>query len=91
MRQLLGVAILSGACALGVDARQASSQTASSQTASSQTEKLPADVIQGAIDESVLNRLSEPEEVAAAVLFLLSDMARQITGETLRVDAGQYI
>jgi len=29
--------------------------------------------------------------VASAVLFLLSDAARLITGEVIRVDAGQYI
>ncbi len=55
------------------------------------TDTLPEAVVQGALDESVIKRLSEPKDVAAAVLFLLSDMARQITGETLRVDAGQYI
>ena len=30
-------------------------------------------------------------DIANAVLFLLSDAARAITGEVLRVDAGQYI
>jgi acetoacetyl-CoA reductase/3-oxoacyl-[acyl-carrier protein] reductase len=39
----------------------------------------------------VLKRLPEVEDVAAAVLFLLSGAARMITGEVLRVDAGQYI
>jgi acetoacetyl-CoA reductase/3-oxoacyl-[acyl-carrier protein] reductase len=46
---------------------------------------------QKALDESVLKRLPEVEDVAAAVLFLLSGAARMITGEVLRVDAGQYI
>jgi hypothetical protein len=31
------------------------------------------------------------QDVAAAVLFLLSDQARMITGEMIRVDAGQYV
>ncbi len=44
-----------------------------------------------ALEESVLKRLPEVEDVAAAVLFLLSDAARAITGEVIRVDAGQYI
>jgi acetoacetyl-CoA reductase/3-oxoacyl-[acyl-carrier protein] reductase len=46
---------------------------------------------QKALDESVLKRLPEVEDVAAAILFLLSDAARMITGEVLRVDSGQYI
>ena len=46
---------------------------------------------QKALDESLLKRLPEVEDVAAAVLFLLSDAARMITGEVIRVDAGQYV
>jgi acetoacetyl-CoA reductase/3-oxoacyl-[acyl-carrier protein] reductase len=46
---------------------------------------------QKALDESVLKKLPEVEDIAAAVLFLLSDAARMITGEVIRVDAGQYI
>jgi acetoacetyl-CoA reductase/3-oxoacyl-[acyl-carrier protein] reductase len=30
-------------------------------------------------------------DIANVVLFLLSDAARMITGEVIRVDAGQYI
>jgi acetoacetyl-CoA reductase/3-oxoacyl-[acyl-carrier protein] reductase len=44
-----------------------------------------------AIDESVLKRLPEPDDVAASVLFLLSDHARMVTGHVLKVDSGQYI
>jgi len=46
---------------------------------------------QRALDEAVLHRLPEVEDVAGTVLFLLSDAARMITGEVIRVDAGQYI
>jgi len=35
-----------------------------------------------------LQRLCEPDDVANAVLFLLSDKARMITGVTLLVDGG---
>jgi 3-oxoacyl-[acyl-carrier protein] reductase len=52
---------------------------------------LAAEFRQKAIDESVLKKLPEVEDVAAAVLFLLSNAARMITGEVIRVDAGQYI
>ncbi len=38
-----------------------------------------------------LGRLTEAEDIAAAVCFLLSDDARQITGITLDVDAGNHL
>jgi 3-oxoacyl-[acyl-carrier protein] reductase len=37
---------------------------------------------------SALQRMAEPEDVAAAVEYLLSEKARNITGTTLTVDAG---
>ena len=52
---------------------------------------LPAEFLAKAREESVLPALAEPEDIANAVMFLLSDAARRITGEVIRVDAGQYI
>jgi acetoacetyl-CoA reductase/3-oxoacyl-[acyl-carrier protein] reductase len=52
---------------------------------------LPQDVLDRAVSEAVLARLAEPGDISDAVLFLLSDAARAITGEVLKVDAGQYI
>lgn len=52
---------------------------------------LPEEMREQAMDECVLPTLAEPEDIANAVLFLLSDAARMITGEVIRVDAGQYI
>ena len=52
---------------------------------------LAPQIIARSADEAVLPALAQPEDVSNAVLFLLSDAARAITGEVLRVDAGQYI
>ena len=40
------------------------------------------------VDAMPIGRLLEPEEVADAVAFLLSDLARAVTGETLACDGG---
>jgi acetoacetyl-CoA reductase/3-oxoacyl-[acyl-carrier protein] reductase len=53
------------------------------------TEHLSQEVVQRAVDESVLGRLGEPRDVAAAVLFLCSDLSTHVTGQVLRVDGGQ--
>jgi len=37
-----------------------------------------------------LRRLPEPDEVADAVVFLASSMARAITGQCLDVNSGEY-
>jgi 3-oxoacyl-[acyl-carrier protein] reductase len=41
--------------------------------------------------EAVLGRMGTPEDVAGAVLFLVSPLARHITGQILRVDGGQLM
>ena len=51
---------------------------------------LPAEFRETARAEAVLPALAEPRDVANLVLFLLSDAARCITGEVIRVDSGQY-
>jgi acetoacetyl-CoA reductase/3-oxoacyl-[acyl-carrier protein] reductase len=51
----------------------------------------PREIRDTALAESALGKLAQPGDIAQAVLFLLSDAARMITGEVLRVDAGQYL
>ena len=46
---------------------------------------------QGMLAQVPLNRLGESEEIAAAVLFLVSPAAAYITGETLHVNGGMLM
>jgi acetoacetyl-CoA reductase/3-oxoacyl-[acyl-carrier protein] reductase len=59
--------------------------------ATAMTASLPEEIYQRAVDETVLGRAGEPDDVADAVLFLASRMARHVTGQVLRVDGGQLM
>ena len=52
---------------------------------------LPETILEQAVSESALGALAEPDDIANAVLFLLSSAARCITGQVLQVDSGQYL
>jgi 3-oxoacyl-[acyl-carrier protein] reductase len=43
------------------------------------------------VKETALRRLGSPADIAPLIAFLCSDAARHITGQTIRVDAGQYL
>jgi NAD(P)-dependent dehydrogenase (short-subunit alcohol dehydrogenase family) len=38
-----------------------------------------------------LKRVAQPDDIAGAVVFLASDDARWVTGDTLRVDGGSKL
>ena len=40
--------------------------------------------------ETALRKLPTPEEIADAVVFFASDMARMVTGQSLDVNAGHF-
>ncbi|MBF0374467.1 MAG: SDR family oxidoreductase [Alphaproteobacteria bacterium] len=55
------------------------------------TLQLAPEFRQKALDEAVLPRLPDEDDIAAAALFFLSEHARAVTGQVLKVDSGQYI
>lgn len=55
------------------------------------TARVPEEIRRRAVEESVLGRIGEPDEVADAVWFLASRLGRYVTGQVLRVDGGQHM
>ena len=54
------------------------------------TDVIPADIKENYLNQIPLNRFGKPEDVANAVLFLASEKASYITGETIHVNGGMY-
>jgi 3-oxoacyl-[acyl-carrier protein] reductase len=52
--------------------------------------KTPAELFEGWAADAPLKRLGEPREVADAIVWLASDRASYITGQTILVDGGAY-
>ena len=52
---------------------------------------VPVEVLKGIIEQIPVKRLGKPEEVARAVLFLVSDDSGFITGETMSINGGHYM
>ncbi len=52
---------------------------------------IPPEFLTKAMSETVLGRFATAEECADLVAFLCSDRARHITGETIKIDGGQYM
>ncbi|MDQ7783383.1 MAG: 3-oxoacyl-[acyl-carrier-protein] reductase [Desulfomonilaceae bacterium] len=55
------------------------------------SERLTQEQVNAIVDHVPLGRLGLPEDVAAAVLFLCSDMSGYVTGQVIRVNGGLYM
>ncbi len=55
------------------------------------TRDVPGERVDDAVADTTLGRLATKEDVADVVVFLCSQRAASVTGEVIRVDAGQYI
>jgi acetoacetyl-CoA reductase len=60
-------------------------------TATAMLNGVPEDVLKSLIAQIPIRRLVTPEEIAHAVLFLVSDKSGSITGETLSVNGGYHM
>ena len=52
---------------------------------------VPPEILEKIVARIPVGRLARPAEIASAVIFLVSDGAAFITGETLCVNGGQYL
>ena len=55
------------------------------------TEQYPPGYLEAQLSRIPVGRKGDPAELAAAVVFLASDAAGYITGQTLAVDGGMTI
>ena len=59
--------------------------------ATEMAERMPAEMRERSLAETVVGRLGTPEDVAQAVAYLSGPASRHVTGVVLNVDGGQYI
>jgi 3-oxoacyl-[acyl-carrier protein] reductase len=58
---------------------------------SDMTDKLPAEYREKLLGEIPIGRMGRPEDIASAVVYLASDAASYMTGQTIHVDGGMYM
>jgi 3-oxoacyl-[acyl-carrier protein] reductase len=51
---------------------------------------IPEDVRQKVVEQIPLGRCAEPAEIANVILWLCSDLASYVTGQTINVNGGWY-
>jgi 3-oxoacyl-[acyl-carrier protein] reductase len=59
--------------------------------ATEMTDKLSEEIKETYTSKIPLKRFGNPQDIAEAVAFLLSDSASYITGEVLKVNGGMYM
>ena len=55
------------------------------------TEELPESSKKDLLDRIPLNKIGKPKDIAYAAIFLASDEASYITGQTITIDGGRVI
>ncbi len=55
------------------------------------THELPEKIVESMLTQIPLNRLGEPEDIAAAVSYLAGPGGRYVTGQVLAVNGGMYM
>ncbi|WP_305038236.1 3-oxoacyl-[acyl-carrier-protein] reductase [Cohnella sp. AR92] len=55
------------------------------------TDKLPQEAKDGILSQVPLGRMGKPEDIASAVVYLASDAAAYMTGQTIHIDGGMYM
>jgi NAD(P)-dependent dehydrogenase (short-subunit alcohol dehydrogenase family) len=55
------------------------------------TSTLAPEVMEEAVRETLVGRLTEPDDVARAVVYLTGPGGAAMTGQVLRIDGGQYL
>ena len=84
-----GLIALTKSCAKELASRQINvNAVAPGFIETSMTERLPAEVKERLSSQIPFGKIGKPEDVANAVLFLVSEEAAYITGEVVKVDGG---